>query len=174
MRDLQRPGAGREAAGRAAAFAAGLRWAVDNGMHVANLSLSSGGRRSSRTFHRLADEAYFADGAGLRGQQHAGADLPVAVRGGAVGGGPGRGDDPFDFDYNPDPPVEFGAPGGRRRRGLDRRAGPSGRPATASPARTSPALVARLLSKHPGLTPFQVKTVLHALASNARAVPARG
>ena len=35
-------------------------------------------------------------------------------------------------------------------------------------------LVARILSKHPGLTPFQVKTVLHALASNARAVPARG
>ena len=29
-------------------------------------------------------------------------------------------------------------------------------------------LIARLLSKHPGLTPFQVKTVLHALASNAR------
>jgi hypothetical protein len=24
-----------------------------------------------------------------------------------------------------------------------------------------------LLSKHPGLTPFQVKTVLHALATNA-------
>ena len=35
-------------------------------------------------------------------------------------------------------------------------------------------LVARLLSKHPGLTPFQVKTVLHALASNARAVPTPG
>jgi subtilisin family serine protease len=28
-------------------------------------------------------------------------------------------------------------------------------------------LVARLLSKHPGLTPFQVKTVLHSLATNA-------
>ena len=28
-------------------------------------------------------------------------------------------------------------------------------------------LVARILSKHPGLTPFQVKTVLHAVATNA-------
>jgi len=28
-------------------------------------------------------------------------------------------------------------------------------------------LVARLLGKHPDLTPFQVKTVLHAVADNA-------
>ncbi|MDQ1617416.1 MAG: hypothetical protein QOJ60_3355, partial [Actinomycetota bacterium] len=29
-------------------------------------------------------------------------------------------------------------------------------------------LIARILSKHPGLTPFQMKTVLHAIADNAR------
>ena len=29
-------------------------------------------------------------------------------------------------------------------------------------------LVARILSKHPGLTPFQMKTVLQAVARNAR------
>jgi hypothetical protein len=29
-------------------------------------------------------------------------------------------------------------------------------------------LVALLLSKHPGLTPFQVKTVLQAISDNAR------
>jgi subtilisin family serine protease len=28
-------------------------------------------------------------------------------------------------------------------------------------------LVARILSKHPGLTPFQMKTILEALAANA-------
>jgi subtilisin family serine protease len=27
-------------------------------------------------------------------------------------------------------------------------------------------LIARILGKHPGLTPFQLKTVLHALADN--------
>jgi subtilisin len=30
-------------------------------------------------------------------------------------------------------------------------------------------LIARILSKHPDLTPFQVKTVLHAVADNATA-----
>jgi hypothetical protein len=29
-------------------------------------------------------------------------------------------------------------------------------------------LIARILRKHPGLTPFQMKTVLMALADNAR------
>ena len=28
-------------------------------------------------------------------------------------------------------------------------------------------LVSRILGKHPGLTPFQVKTILHSLAANA-------
>jgi subtilisin family serine protease len=32
-------------------------------------------------------------------------------------------------------------------------------------------LVTRILSKHPGLTPFQMKTILHALADNAAPGP---
>ena len=51
---------GARLSGRAAAFVTGLRWAVDNGMHVANLSLSSGRASQFATFHRVADEAYFA------------------------------------------------------------------------------------------------------------------
>ena len=35
-------------------------------------------------------------------------------------------------------------------------------------------LLARILGKHPGLTPFQLKTVLHALADNAVEAPAEG
>ncbi|HEX7187361.1 MAG TPA: S8 family serine peptidase, partial [Actinomycetes bacterium] len=51
---------GARLSGRAAAFVAGLRWAVENGMHVANLSLSTGRASQFATFHRIADEAYFA------------------------------------------------------------------------------------------------------------------
>jgi subtilisin len=158
---------GERLSGRAAAFVAGLRWAVENGMHVANLSLSSGRASQFATFHRVADEAYFA-----------GTVLVCAVNNIPVPSYPSEfaavlsvaaraGDDPFDYDYNPDPPVEFGAPGvdvdvawtgGRTIRATGN--------SFACPHVTG--LVARLLSKHPGLTPFQVKTVLHALASNAR------
>jgi subtilisin len=157
---------GSRLSGRGTVFAAGLEWAIDNGMQVANLSLSTGRAAYFSMFHRLADAAYFSGlslvcavnniPAPSYPSQFA-AVLSVAAR---------RGDDPFDFDYNPRPPVEFGAPGvdlevpwsnGRTIRATGN--------SFACPHITG--LVARLLSKHPGLTPFQVKTVLHALAANA-------
>lgn len=157
---------GARLSGRGPVFAAGLQWAIDNGMHVANLSLSTGRASQFATFHRLADAAYFSGlslvcavnniPAPSYPSQFA-AVLSVAAR---------RGEDPFALDYNPHPPVEFGAPGvdlevpwkgGRTIRATGN--------SFACPHVTG--LVARLLSKHPGLTPFQVKTVLHALASNA-------
>ena len=157
---------GWKLSGRGAVFGAGLQWAIDNRMQVANLSLSSRRAAHFSMFHRLADEAYFAGlDAGVRGEQRACAQLPLAVRRGALGGGR-AGDDPFDYDYNPHPPVEFGAPGvdievpwskGRTIRATGN--------SFAAPHMAG--LVARVLSKHPGLTPFQVKTVLHAVATNA-------
>ncbi len=157
---------GSKLSGRGQVFAAGLQWAIDSGMHVANLSLSSRRAAHFAMFHRLADAAYFANlslvcavnnvPAPSYPSQYA-AVLSVAARPGA---------DPFDFDYNPHPPVEFGAPGvdlevpwtkGRTIRATGN--------SFACPHIAG--LVARLLSKHPGLTPFQVKTVLHAVASNA-------
>lgn len=158
---------GANLSGRAAAFAAGVRWALQAGMQVANLSLSTGRAAHFGLFHEVADEAYFA-----------GVPLVCAVNNVPVPSYPSQfasvlsvaarpGDDPFDYDYNPRPPVEFGAPGidldvawsgGRTVRATGN--------SFAAPHVTG--LVARLLSKHPGLTPFQVKTVLHALAANAR------
>ena len=153
--------------GRAAVFAAGVRWALANGMQVANLSLGTGRASQFSAFHRLADEAYFA-----------GCTLVCAVNNMPAPSYPSefaavmsvasiRGSDPFEYYYNPAPPAEFGAPGigvevpwtaGRTIHATGN--------SFAAPHITG--LIARLLSKHPGLTPFQVKTVLHALASNAR------
>lgn len=157
---------GARLTGRGAGFAAGIRWAIDNGMQVANLSLSTGRGSFYSLFHELADAAYFA-----------GLCLVCAVNNVPAPSYPSQfssvlsvaarvGTDPFGFDYNPRPPVEFGAPGvdlevawsnGRTVRATGN--------SFACPHMTG--LVARLLSKHPGLTPFQVKTVLHAVASNA-------
>ena len=157
---------GATLSGRGAVFGAGLEWAIDNGMHVANLSLSSRRTAHFAMFHQLADRAYFSGLVLVSAVNNVPAPsypsqfaavLSVAAR---------PGDDPFDFDYNPNPPVEFGAPGVDievpwSNGGTIRATGNS----FACPHITG--LVARLLSKHPGLTPFQVKTVLHSLASNA-------
>src|SRR4051794_7828356 len=45
--------------GKALAFAAGLRWAIENGMHVCNLSLGTTKKDYFAIFHELADQAYF-------------------------------------------------------------------------------------------------------------------
>ena len=76
------------------------------------------------------------------------------------------GTDPFRFDYNPRPPVEFGAPG------IDIEVEWLGGKSIRSTGNSFAAphiagLIARILAKHPQLTPFQVKTVLMALADNA-------
>ena len=76
------------------------------------------------------------------------------------------GDDPLALDYNPHPPVEFGARGidvhgrvGRAR--VDHGTGNS----FAAPHVTG--MVALMRSKHPWLTPFQVKAVLQAASANS-------
>lgn len=152
--------------GRGPVFAAGLRWAVEHGMHVVNLSLSTGKEEYHGLFHDLADEAYFR-----------GVSLVCAVNNAPVPSYPSQyaavlsvaahlGRDPERFDYNPEPPVEFGAPGIDVEvawRGGTRLVATGN--SFAAPHITG--LVARLLGRHPGLAPFQVKTVLHALADNA-------
>jgi subtilisin family serine protease len=152
--------------GTGVAFAAGIRWALDHGMQVMNLSLSTRNRDHFATLHELADEAYFR-GAMLVGAVN-NVDAPsypsefatvfsVAARAGT---------DPFSFAYNPTPPVELGAPGidvdvpwlgGATMKVTGNSFG----------AAHITGLVARILSKHPSLTPFQMKTVLHAIADNA-------
>jgi len=72
---------------------------------------------------------------------------------------------PYLFYYNPSPPVEFGAPG------IDVRvAWAEGGWITATgnsfAAPHVTGIVARILSKYPGLTLFQVKTILRALSAN--------
>jgi len=78
--------------------------------------------------------------------------------------------DPFTFYYNPAPPVEFGAPG------IDVRVAWNNKQYLTSTGNSFAAphiagIVALIRSKHPHLTPFQVKTVLLACAANPRSNP---
>jgi len=158
---------GKSLKGRGFVFAAGLRWAIDRGMQVVNLSLSTGGRRNFAPLHELVDRASFAG----------------VMLVSAISNTPGRsypsefasvfsvasheGTDPYVFDYNPRPPAEWGAPGiDLRVPWLDGKTITATGNSFAAPHIAG--LIAKILGKHPGLTTFQMKTVLQALARNAR------
>jgi subtilisin family serine protease len=152
--------------GKTSAFYGGIQWAIANGMHVANMSLSSKSDAWYAVLHEAADDAYFANlmlvcaAYYLPGPTYPSQFASVF----SVAALPG--DDPEALAYNTSPPVEFGA------RGIDLDvAWTNGTMINASGnSFATPhvaGMVARVLSKHPGLTPFQVKAVLHAVARNA-------
>jgi len=76
------------------------------------------------------------------------------------------GSDPYAIAYNPRPPVEYGACG----IDVDVAWQGGGSIVATGNSFATPhvaGLITALLSKHPGLTPFQVKAVLQAVADNA-------
>jgi len=157
---------GADLTGRGIVFAAGLRWAIDNGMQVCNLSLSTGRSDFFGLFHELADLAYFRNIPLVCAANNAPGPSYPSLYAVVLSVAAHEGRDPERFDANPTPPVEFGAPG------LDVEiAWLNGSTITATGnSFATPhvaGLVARLLGKHPDLTVYQVKTVLRALASNA-------
>ena len=144
---------------------AGLRWAVDQGYDVVNMSLSTTKKQFGELLHEIADKAYFA-GTVLVASAH---NMPVESFpwrfSSVISVGSHEEDDPLLYYANPDPPVEFFA------RGVDvdvawvggttiRATGNS----FATPAIS--AVTALIRSKHPALTPFQLKTVLHLTSAN--------
>ena len=153
--------------GRGAVFHAGIRWAVDHGMHVLNMSLSSKSEQWFAPLHEIADLAYFRGVILVCAANNLpGATYPsefssvVSVAAREAAGAE-------SVTYNSAPPVEFGA------RGLDVEVAWTGGSTTVASGNSFATphvsgLVARILSAHPGLTPFQVKAVLHAIADNAR------
>jgi len=157
---------GARLTGKGMVFAAGLRWAIANRMQVVNLSLSTGKRDYFAVFHELVDQAYFAKVMLVCAVNNVAGPTYPSQYASVFSVAANEATDPDRFDYNPAPPVEFGAPG------IDiqvpwlggatiRATGNS----FAAPHITG--LIARILGKHPDLTPFQVKTILLSLASNA-------
>jgi subtilisin family serine protease len=156
---------GTDIGGAFATLKAGLRWAIDEGFDVCNLSLAVRNRRFALDLGELADRA-----------AHAGTMLVCSAHNVPVDGYPWRfasvvsvgshdEEDSSLVYYNPEPPVEFYArgvdvpiawPGG----GSVRATGNS----FAAPHVTG--FLALIRSKHPQLTPFELKSVLYRLAAN--------
>jgi len=146
---------------------AGLRWALERGCQVVNMSLATTRREFTEALHELVDEAYFNSAIIVASAHNMPVEswpwrfssvISVACHDRA---------DSFEFHYNPEPPVEFFArgadidvawPGG----GHIRVTGNS----FATPHISG--LCALVLSKHSGLTPFQLKSILHATATNVQ------
>jgi subtilisin family serine protease len=156
-------GAGYTGSGRV--LLRGLEWAIEQGFDVVNMSLSTTKRNHLDRLYELADAAYFKRTM-LVASAH---NMPVESFpwrfASVISVGSHEETDPFVFYSNPNPPVEFFA------RGLDldvawlgggmlRCSGNS----FATPHISG--LCALVLSKHPDLTPYQLKSVLHLTASN--------
>ncbi|MBD0329047.1 MAG: S8 family serine peptidase [Thermoleophilia bacterium] len=144
---------------------AGLRWAVERGFDVINMSLSTTKRDFASVLHELADAAYFRKTV-LVASAH---NMPVESYpwkfSSVISVGSHDLPDGTLFFYNPDPPVEFFA------RGVSIEIawlGGSTIRATGNSFATPhmSAICALVRAKHPELTPFQLKSVLYLIASN--------
>ena len=156
---------GSRLTGKGMVFAAGVRWAIARGARVVNLSLSTGRQDYFGLFHEIADEAAFAGVILVCAANNVPAPTYPAQFSSVISVAAHDGHDPFALDANPAPPTDFGAPGiDVRVPWLSGSTIVSTGNSFAAPHVTG--LVARMLSKHPYLTPYEVKTVLRAVATN--------
>jgi subtilisin family serine protease len=151
--------------GSGAVLLAGLRYAIEQGFDVINMSLSTTKKPFASVLHELADSAYF-NRTVIVASAH---NMPVESYpwrfSSVISVGSHEEDDPLDFFYNPSPPVEFFG------RGVNvevpwvggRVLKVSGN-SFATPHISS--ICALILAKHPELTPFQLKSVLYLTAKN--------
>jgi subtilisin len=143
----------------------GLRWAVEQGFDVINMSLSTTKRQFAGLLHELADSAYFRRTV-LVASAH---NMPVESYpwrfSSVISVGSHEEPDPLAFFYNPSPPVEFFARGvGVEIAWLGGGTILSTGNSFATPHMS--AICALVLAKHPELTPFQLKSVLYLTANN--------
>ena len=149
--------------GKGAVFAAGLEWAIERGASVVNLSLSSRSDAFFDIFHELADRAYFANVLLVCAANNVPGPSYPSLFASVVSVAAHDLPDPWAWFYNPNPPVEFGA------RGVDVEVAwkGGGRMVATGNSFAAPhiaGLAALIRSRHPGVSPFEVKTMLAATA----------
>ena len=156
---------GPDLTGTGKALLAGLEWAVAQGYDVINLSLSTRRRQFADVLRGMADDAYFQRSLLVCSAHNAPIESFPWRFASVISVGSHDREGELEFDYNARPPVEFFA------RGVDVEVAWLGGTTTVVSGNSfaTPriaAICALILAKHPGLTPFEVKTALYATASN--------
>jgi subtilisin len=146
-------------------FEAGLRWAIDNGVNICNLSLGTPNREYFGTLHELADRAYFDNIVLVTAANNMPIPSFPSMYSSVISVASHGIQDPYTFYYNPKPPVEFGALGiDVRLAWMNHTHITATGNSFAAPHITG--LVAKILAKRPEMTVFQLKTILRQLAAN--------
>lgn len=157
---------GADNRGKGRALAAAIEWAVGEGIEVVNLSLSSRSESMFAAFHDIADRSYFANTLLVCAANNVPGPSYPSLFASVVSVAAHDVPDPDTWFYNPSPPVEFGAYGvdvdvawrdGARIRATGN--------SFAAPHLAGQA--ARLRSRYPTATPFEIKALLAATASPA-------
>lgn len=144
---------------------AGLRWAIDRGVDVINLSLSTTKLDLAAALHELTDAAYFNRTIVVASAHNMPVESFPWRFSSVLSVGSHELEQGDTFFYNPNPPVEFFA------RGVEVEVawlGGSSLRSTGNSFATPhmSGLCALIRAKHPELTPFQVKSVLYLTANN--------
>jgi subtilisin family serine protease len=144
---------------------AGLKYAIDEGFDIVNMSLSTTKSDHAAVLHELADAAYFKRTV-LVASAH---NMPVESYpwrfSSVISVGSHMEEDPMVLYYNPNPPVEFFARVDLGDRGcLDGETLRCTGPSFATPHVAG--ICALIRSKHPELTPFELKSLLHLTSRN--------
>jgi subtilisin len=144
----------------------GLRWAIQQGFDVINMSLSTTKHKFVEALHELADAAYFRRSIVVASAHN----MPVASYpwrfSSVISVASHDLEDPLVYYRNPDPPVEFFA------RGVDVRVAWNGGVTMRSTGNSFATphisgICALIRAKHPRLNPAEVKTLLGLTAANA-------
>lgn len=152
--------------GSALAFAYGLEWCLEHGVHVANLSLSTTNERYYETFHDLVDRAAFARLMLVSAMANERKRTIPSEFAGVFSVACAPGSDRERVWCNPTSPAEWGTCG------VDVDVAWAGGAAIRATGNSFAAPViaghlARIVGAHPGITPWQARTTLAALAVNA-------
>jgi subtilisin family serine protease len=156
---------GTDNRGKGLTFATGLQWAIEHGATIVNLSLSSRSESLYATLHDLVDRAYFANILLVCAANNVAVASYPSLFASVVSVAAHDVRDPDVWFYNPRPPVEFGAYG----LDVDVAWKAGGRITATGNSFAAPHIAgyaARIRAAHPTATPFEIKTILAATATD--------
>lgn len=157
---------GSDLKGSAFNFAHGLDWCLGHGVRIASLSLSTSNEKYAETFHEIVDDATFARMLLVSAMNNERRRSIPSEYAGVFSVACGPGTDREQVWCNPSGPAEWAAAG------IDVEVAWNQRSTITATGNSFAAPVvaghlARIIGAHPGLTVWQARTVLAAVATNA-------